>query len=99
MVSKLQKAVLWIVALNMVVYTLKEVTHVQRPNVYNYRSFPSGHAANAWYLATLVSFNPFATALATLVSYTRVSQGWHSVLDVVVGSALGIAAAKSTLSF
>lgn len=92
-----KKAVIGIVALNVVVHALKVLTQVQRPNGYNYKSFPSGHAANAWYLATLLSFNPFATAFATLVSYTRVAEGWHSVLDVVAGAALGIAAAKSTL--
>lgn len=90
-----KKAVVGIVALNIVVNALKVATHVRRPNGYDFMSFPSGHAANAWYLATLWDFNPFVTIWAVLVSGMRVVEGWHSPLDVVAGTILGIAAAKS----
>ena len=90
-----KKAVVGIIALNIVVNAIKIMTHVRRPNGYDYMSFPSGHAANAWYLAALWNFNPFVTIWAILVSGMRVMEGWHSPLDVIVGAAMGIAAAKS----
>ena len=89
MVNKLKIAI-GALALNIAVQALKVMTHVHRPNCYNYRSFPSGRAANAWYIATIVSFDPLVTLLATLVSYTRVIQGWHRPIDVFVGGAMGL---------
>jgi len=90
-----KKAVLGLVVLNVVVSAIKTVTHVRRPNGSDHLSFPSGHAATAWYIATIWSFNPFVTLWAATVSALRVVEGWHSPLDVIIGGLLGFAAAKS----
>ena len=90
-----KKTVFGLVALNVIVSAIKVATHMRRPNGSDYLSFPSGHAATAWYLATLWSFNPWVTAWAVLVSGMRVVERWHTPLDVVAGALLGIAAAKS----
>lgn len=59
-------------------------------------SFPSGHSALAWSMATVVAKEyprtPVRLAmygLATTVSLTRVTAGEHFPSDVVVGSAVG----------
>jgi undecaprenyl-diphosphatase len=64
----------------------------------NSPSFPSNHAVNAAALATLATLYmprlwPPAVALAMLVGYSRIYVGSHYPLDVLVGSALGIAVA------
>jgi undecaprenyl-diphosphatase len=58
-------------------------------------SFPSGHAAFAWSLATvLYSYNKFYGLLFSLlalgVSIGRVLSGVHFVTDVLVGSVVGV---------
>ncbi len=66
-------------------------------------SFPSGHAARAILLATLVTaWGPPWLALllipwAPLVSLSRVAMGLHYLSDVVAGTALGLAAAAAAL--
>jgi membrane-associated phospholipid phosphatase len=60
-------------------------------------SFPSGHSANAWAIATVVAgqyrhrrWVPFVSyGLATLVSGSRVGARKHFPSDVVVGSLIG----------
>lgn len=92
-----KKSVLGIIVLNVVVTALKTATHVRRPNGLDYMSFPSGHAANAWYLAALWGFNPWVTMWAVVVSVMRVVKRWHTPLDVVAGALLGVFAAKHFL--
>ncbi|MFQ5817772.1 MAG: phosphatase PAP2 family protein [Terriglobia bacterium] len=61
------------------------------------RSFPSGHAAHAWALATVVAHQyrhrrwvpPTAYGLAGLVAVARVTQRKHFPSDIFVGSVLG----------
>jgi membrane-associated phospholipid phosphatase len=61
------------------------------------RAFPSGHAANAWALATIVAEEyhdrPLvrygAYSLATAVSLSRFSGRRHFLSDVFIGSAIG----------
>ena len=61
------------------------------------RSFPSGHAAQAWALATVVAHQyrhrgwvpPTAYGLAGLVAVARVTQRKHFPADIFVGSVLG----------
>jgi len=63
------------------------------------RSFPSGHSASAFAFATGVgSAAPEAAiplgVLAALVSYSRIHTGVHYPSDVIVGSLVGVAAAR-----
>ncbi|MFQ5664450.1 MAG: phosphatase PAP2 family protein [Terriglobia bacterium] len=61
------------------------------------RSFPSGHAIEAWALATVVAHQyrqrrwvaPTAYGLAGLVAVARVTQRKHFPADIFVGSVLG----------
>lgn len=61
------------------------------------RSFPSGHAAGAWALATVISkqydhrpwIPPTAYGLASLVSVARITQRRHFPSDVFVGAVFG----------
>jgi membrane-associated phospholipid phosphatase len=89
------------------VMALKTITHRQRPTVDNGQaeffdeergdSFPSGHASNAWALATIISeeyhdrplIRVTAYGLATAVSIARYTGRNHFLSDVLVGSALG----------
>jgi undecaprenyl-diphosphatase len=60
-------------------------------------SFPSGHAVMAFTMAAIISpylrhwWKVLPWALAALNSFTRVYVGAHNPLDVVAGSALGLA--------
>jgi undecaprenyl-diphosphatase len=62
-------------------------------------SFPSGHAARAFLLATLVVawgpawLAPILVIWAPLVALSRVAMGLHYVSDIVGGAALGVAVA------
>lgn len=60
-------------------------------------SFPSSHAACAWVvcasLALLLGGGQAWIAYAALISYSRVHVGAHYPLDVLIGTAIGIALA------
>jgi membrane-associated phospholipid phosphatase len=92
----------------LVVETIKALTDRSRPfldlegaRVIGWRepgrSFPSGHTAQIFFLATLLSyrFSPGAGgiaalyALAVLVGYTRMYVGAHYPRDVIGGAVLG----------
>lgn len=90
----------------LVVHALKAASQRQRIPVDNSSgeffdggsSFPSGHAINAWSLATIVAqeygrHRPLvqvgAYGLATAVSISRYTGRKHFLSDVLVGSALG----------
>ena len=88
----------------LIMYALKEATMRQRPYEGNGRgsfwqggaSFPSGHAALAWSVASIVA-HEYPGPLTKLITYglastatlTRVTGKQHFPSDVVVGSALG----------
>jgi hypothetical protein len=89
----------------IVVGTLKGVTQRERPSAGSERSeffdggssFPSGHSAQAWTLATIVA-NEYhhrravqiaAYGIATAVSLARFTGGNHYLSDVLVGGAIG----------
>jgi hypothetical protein len=89
-----------------VVHTLKTITARQRPEDAAHRglfwrsgdSFPSGHAANAWALATVISHEYgdkkwvrwLSYGGASAVSVSRVGHGRHFTSDVLIGSTLGM---------
>lgn len=89
----------------IVTQALKHITRRPRPNFDDGRgrfftggnSFPSGHAANAWSVATVIAYEyqdrPLvrygAFAAATMVSLSRYSGRKHFLSDVLIGSAVG----------
>jgi hypothetical protein len=89
----------------IVVGALKGVTQRERPSGGSERSeffdggssFPSGHSAGAWTVATIVadeyhhrrSVQIAAYGIATAVSLARFTGGNHYLSDVLVGSAIG----------
>jgi membrane-associated phospholipid phosphatase len=85
----------------MVVGPLKYITNRERPAGSQTRwnsSFPSSHAAMGFAVAATVSreyprFSIPAYALAALVSCSRVYHRRHHLSDVVIGAAIGLAAA------
>ena len=80
------------------VYCLKHTIEERRPDLSDYRSFPSGHAAFAFAGATLLhktfgkksiwySVAGYTVAVATSVN--RVRNDHHHIHDVVIGAAVG----------
>ena len=74
---------------------LKAVIDRERPNGEDEKSFPSGHASNAFTLATVAERHygwkaglP-CYALASLVAASRLQRNKHHLSDVVAGAALG----------
>jgi len=69
---------------------------------HDFSSFPSGHAAFAFGVATALSFvgprhRPALLAAATVVALSRVLAGAHYLSDVLVGAALGSLVALAAL--
>jgi membrane-associated phospholipid phosphatase len=71
------------------------------PFTFSDRSFPSGHTAAAFALATTLAddiHHPLATiglyGLATATGIARIQQNRHWTSDVLIGAALGVASAK-----
>lgn len=86
------------------VFSIKNITHSQRPDGSAYNSFPSGHTANAFTGAELMrqQFNnqPIwlrysGYGLASATGAMRVYNNRHWVSDVVAGAAIGILSAKA----
>lgn len=90
----------------IVVTALKTITQRPRPRVDDASgeffdrgdSFPSGHAASVWSVATVIAYEygrgrPFvrfgAYGLATVVSFSRYTGRNHFLSDVLIGSAVG----------
>lgn len=72
-----------------------------QPFTFSDRSFPSGHTAAAFALATTLAddiHHPLATVglygLATATGIARIQQNRHWTSDVLIGAALGVASAK-----
>jgi len=89
----------------LVVLGLKQITQRERPLANKQRggfwkggdSFPSGHAANSFALATVFAYEYrehiavpiIAYSLSSLVATSRMSARQHWMSDIVVGSSLG----------
>jgi membrane-associated phospholipid phosphatase len=79
------------------VYTgiLKVAVGRERPNGVDNHSFPSGHASNAFTLATIAQrhygwkLGAPAYVFAAVVGYSRIMQNAHYLSDVVAGATLG----------
>jgi len=87
------------VLLNVSVQTIKKVSGVQRPDLSDYLSFPSGHTAEAFASAELlreeykevspwIGFVGYSMAAAT--GYLRMYHRRHWLGDVVAGAGVGI---------
>lgn len=81
------------------VTTLKNTTHIQRPDGSTYNSFPSGHTAQAFVAATFLHkeyghksiwYSIGGYTAATTVGVMRVMGNRHWLSDVFVGAGIGI---------
>jgi membrane-associated phospholipid phosphatase len=84
-------------------FGLKEITHVQRPDSSNFKSWPSGHTSEAFMAATVVNREyrhkgPWvgiaAYGVATTVGVFRMLNNKHWLSDVVAGAGFGILGAN-----
>lgn len=82
-----------------VVYSLKQTTHVTRPDGSNDHSFPSGHTATAFMTATMLTKeyghkSPWigigAYSVATATGLMRMANNKHWLSDVLTGAGVGI---------
>lgn len=85
------------------VYLLKYTTKELRPDLSDYRSFPSSHAAQAFLAATFLSqeygqkikWIPYAAySVASSVALLRMANNRHYVGDVLVGAGIGVLSQK-----
>lgn len=82
-----------------VVNTLKQTTHVMRPDGSNNHSFPSGHTATAFMTATMLTKeyghkSPWigigAYTVASATGLMRIANNKHWLSDVLTGAGIGI---------
>ena len=88
---------------NLLTEALKRGVRRERPNGQNTRSFSSGHAANAFTFATIVShyYGPRAGipayGIAGFVALSRMEKNVHYLSDVVMGATLGYIVGKTVV--
>jgi membrane-associated phospholipid phosphatase len=87
---KLRQNIFRYVLLLLTIDIVKHITEKKRPNGRDYLSFPSGHAATAWFIAVFYKWNPILVLWAILVSAARVKLKYHHIQDVIVGAIFGI---------
>jgi len=70
---------------------------INQVTLHNFHSFPSGHSTSAFALVSIIAFavkdKKYAIpllALATLIAYSRIYLGQHFLIDVTVGSFIGV---------
>ena len=82
-----------------VVFPLKKLSRQIRPDSSNYRSFPSGHTAQAFVAATFLHkefghksiwYSVGAYTVATAIGTLRIMNNKHWISDVLVGAGIGI---------
>jgi membrane-associated phospholipid phosphatase len=101
---RLKRSAAALVLAAAVVQTLKQIVPERRPDDGHKGSFPSGHSANTFALATLgCAEYPEQSAAWLLpavgVSLARIALRRHHVRDVVVGSLIGILVAKTVAKY
>ena len=71
---------------------------IENVSLRNYHSFPSGHTASAFALAAILAFispdkkrSLLFLLIAIIVGYSRIYTGQHFLIDVLVGSFVGVA--------
>ncbi len=75
--------------------TVKLVSDRTRPNGHNDYSFPSGHTTGAFAVATVLDrefggwVGPVAYGTATAIGFSRMSDRYHYLSDVVAGAVFG----------
>lgn len=91
------------VFLNSTVYSLKNLTHKIRPDGSDNHSFPSGHTAEAFANAELLSleykdvsvwYGVAGYSVAAATGYLRMYNNKHWLGDVVAGAGIGIASTR-----
>lgn len=90
---------------NTAVFSLKKITHEQRPDYSDYYSFPSGHTAQAFVSAEFLSqeykdispwYGVAGYGVATSVAILRMYNNKHWLNDVIAGAGFGIASTRLT---
>ncbi|MFW5707278.1 MAG: phosphatase PAP2 family protein [Bacteroidota bacterium] len=91
------------VLMGSTVYSLKRITHVQRPDGTTFDSFPSGHTAIAFMGAEFLRleyrhrspwYGVAGYVVATTTAGLRVHHKRHYVTDVLAGAVIGVAATQ-----
>ncbi len=94
------------VILNSIVHPLKKITKVKRPDNSDFKSFPSGHTAEAFASAELMrmefkDYNPWIAyagyLMAGATGYLRMYNNKHWISDVLAGAGIGIGSTKLAL--
>lgn len=85
------------------VFSIKKISHEQRPDASDYYSFPSGHTAASFVGAEFLRqeykdvspwYGVAGYAMATTTAYLRMHNNKHWFSDVVAGAGIGIASTK-----